>query len=115
MKYLKYFAASLTGIKKGVLPVWIGMNVMIAAIAVFAGYAGAIDPEKMPFSGIVAMTFPVWWIANVACLVINLILCRRLLPVPLAALIICIKPFLDFCPLIFRAPEITPEERLKVL
>ena len=83
MKYLKYFAASLTGIKKGVLPVWIGMNVMIAAIAVFAGYAGAIDPEKMPFSGIVAMTFPVWWIANVACLVINLILCRRLLPVPL--------------------------------
>ncbi len=49
MKYLKYFAASLTGIKKGVLPVWIGMNVMIAAIAVFAGYAGAIDPEKMPF------------------------------------------------------------------
>ena len=77
MKYLKYFAASLTGIKKGVLPVWIGMNVMIAAIAVFAGYAGAIDPEKMPFSGIVAMTFPVWWIANVACLVINLILCRR--------------------------------------
>ena len=59
MKYLKYFAASLTGIKKGVLPVWIGMNVMIAAIAVFAGYAGAIDPEKMPFSGIVAMTFPV--------------------------------------------------------
>ncbi len=113
MKYLKYFAASLTGIKKGVLPVWIGMNVMIAAIAVFAGYAGAIDPEKMPFSGIVAMTFPVWWIANVACLVINLILCRRLLPVPLAALIICIKPFLDFCPLNFRAPEITPEERLK--
>ena len=49
MKYLKYFAASLTGIKKGVLPVWIGMNVMIAAIAVFAGYAGAIDPEKCLF------------------------------------------------------------------
>ncbi len=36
-----------------------------------------------------------------------------MLLVPLAALIICIKPFLDFCPLNFRAPEITPEERLK--
>ncbi len=89
------------------LPVWIAVNVMMAAVMVFTAYAGCIDPEKMPFAGLAGMTFAGWWIVNIVILVIDLFCCRLLAVLPIAALLICLKPMWAFCPLNFGSHELT--------
>ncbi len=93
------------------LPAWIGLNVLIAGIAIFSGYASHIDQEYMPFAGIVAMTFPLWYLLSAILLVVNLIFCRWLSLVSLLTLLIAFKPFLVFSPLNFSKPELTDEEK----
>lgn len=92
------------------LPVWVGFNVLVAALAVFSGFGGYIDQEYMPFAGAVAMTFPVWYALSLALLAIDLVFARWVAIAPAAALIIALKPFLVFCPLNFRQQTVTPGE-----
>lgn len=92
------------------LPIGIAINVLIAAATVFSGHAGSIDQEYMPFAGVAAMTFPAWYLLCIIMLVIDLILSWRTALVPLAAMLITIKPFLIFCPLNFGQREVSPEE-----
>lgn len=96
------------------LGVWIGLNVLVAALTVFTAYAGCIDPDKMPFAGLAGMTFVVWWILNVVILLVDLLFTRLLSVLPLAALLICLKPLWGFCPLNFRTPELTPADSTKM-
>lgn len=93
------------------LPGWVGLNVLIAGIAIFSGYASYVDQEYMPFAGILAMTFPLWYLLSAILLVANLILCRWLSLVSLLTLLIALKPFLVFCPLNFSKSELTDEEK----
>lgn len=93
------------------LPGWVGLNILVASLAIFSGYASTIDQEYMPFAGVMAMTFPLWYMLSAALLVINLIFCRWLSLVPLATLLIALKPFLVFSPFNFSAPEITDAEK----
>lgn len=93
------------------LPVWVGLNVLVAGLAVFCGYAGYIDHEFMPFAGVVAMTFPLWYVLSALFLVINLFLCRWLAIVSAATLLITLKAFLVFSPLNFSKHKLTDEER----
>ena len=92
------------------LPFWVAFNVLIAGIAVFTGFGGDIDPEKMPFAGLALLSFPVWYILTWLMLILNLLLCRPLAPVNLLGLLIALKPFLVFCPLNFGSHELTAEE-----
>lgn len=100
-------------IRSAMLPLLIAVNVLIAAGTVFSGFAGHIDQEYMPFAGIMALTFPGWYAASLAILVIDLIFCRWCALVPAAALLIAIKPFLVFCPLNFGSRDLTPEEEAR--
>ncbi len=97
-------------IRRRSLPLWIGFNILIAALAVFSGYGGDIDPEVMPIAGLALLTFPLWYFVTVALLIINLFICRPLSLVNLATVLIALKPFLVFCPLNFGKHELTPEQ-----
>ncbi len=100
------------------LPGWIGLNVLVAGLTIFSGYASNIDQEYMPFAGVVAMTFPLWYILSALLLVINLIFKRWLSLIPVATLLIALKPFLVFSPLNFSKEELTDadaERTFKVL
>lgn len=100
----------LNFIRRRTLPLWTGLNVMIAAIAVFSGFGGDIDPAVMPFAGLALLTFPLWYLLTFLLLVVNLIICRPLSLVNLAGLLIALRPFLAFCPLNFGKHELTPEQ-----
>lgn len=93
------------------LPVWVGFNVLIAGLAIFSGFASHIDQEYMPFAGIFAMTFPLWYFLSMALLIVNLICCRWLSIISLMTLLIAFKPFLVFSPMNFSKTELTDEER----
>ena len=93
------------------LPIWIGFNVLVAGLAIFSGYASHVDQEYMPFAGVVAMTFPLWYLLSGVTLILNLIFCRWLAIVSGLTLLIALKPFLIFSPLNFSKHELTDEER----
>lgn len=95
------------------LPVWIGVNVLIAGLTVFSGYASHIDQEYMPLAGVVAMSFPLWYLLSAVCLVANLFACRWLSVVSLATLLIALKPLLIFSPLNFQQRELTEDQQQK--
>ncbi len=97
-------------IRRRTLPIWIGVNVLIAAIAVFSGFGGDIDPAEMPFAGLALLSFPLWYLLTALLLVFNLIFCRALMPINLAGLLIALKPFLVFCPLNFGKHELTQQQ-----
>lgn len=97
-------------LKRRALPIWVGLNVMIAGITVFSGFGGDIDPNTMPFAGLALLTFPAWYLLSAILMVLNLVVCRLLAPANLAALLLALKPFLIFCPLHFGNHNITPEE-----
>lgn len=92
------------------LPIWIGFNIIIVGLTIFSGYGGNIDPEQMPLAGIALLTFPAWFGLTTILLIINLFFCRPLTPINFAGLLICLKPFLVFCPLNFGKHELTAEE-----
>lgn len=99
------------------LPVWVALNVMFAAIMVFTAYAGKIDPDKMPFAGLAGMTFAGWCVLNVFILIIDLICSRRtrlLTILPLGALISCAGPMWTFCPLNFAKQEVAPQDSARI-
>ena len=92
------------------LPVWVGLNVLVAGITVFSGWGGNIDPMKMPFAGVANLTFPIWFSLSALLLIVDLILCRWASIAPLAAILATLKPFLVFCPLNFGSHQVKPEE-----
>lgn len=93
------------------LPGWVGLNVLVAVLAIFSGYASNIDQEYMPFAGVMAMTFPMWYLLSAALLIVNIIVCRWMSLVSLATLLIALKPFLVFSPFNFSTPELTDTEK----
>lgn len=105
------YKSPLRGLGSTLLPVWIAINVLIAAATVFSGYASNIDQEYMPFAGLAAMTFPVWFGASALLIIVNLLCCRWLSLLPAAVILITMKPFLVFSPLNFGRYVLTPEEQ----
>lgn len=107
---MKLLTKAMRLLRSAALPLWIALNVLIAAGTVFSGFASNIDHEYMPFAGIAAMTFPAWYAACTVMLVLDLIFSRLTALVPVAAMLAALKPFLVFCPLNFGRHEVRPDE-----
>ncbi|MCM1310521.1 MAG: endonuclease/exonuclease/phosphatase family protein [Bacteroides sp.] len=103
----------VTILRKTALPLWVSLNVFIAAGTIFSGFGPTIDQEYMPFAGLASLTFPGWCLATAALLLLNLLFCRWLAIVSGATMLIVLKPFLIFCPLNFGSKELTPEEEAR--
>lgn len=101
-------------IKSAFMALWVGVNVIVAAAMIFTAFAGLIDTQKMPFAGLAGMTFIGWWIMDVVVLVVDLFVNRWLSAFPSVALLVCMKPFLTFCPLNVCSPKLTPEDSARV-
>lgn len=99
-------------LREGALPCWIGLNTFVAAVTVFSAYAGYINQEYMPFAGLVGMTFPAWYLLSFCLLIADFIIWKWkwAAVVPGAALIACLSPWLDFCPMHFSKHKLTAEE-----
>lgn len=95
------------------LPLWVAINVALAAGTIFSGYGPAIDQEYMPFAGLASLTFPGWCLATAILLLLNLIFCRPLAILSGLTILIVLKPFLVFCPLNFGNRELTEDEQDK--
>lgn len=101
-------------IHKLTLPVWIALNVFIAAGTIFSGFGAYIDQEYMPFAGLASLTFPAWYTITFLLLIINLIFSRWLAVVSAATLLIALKPFFVFCPLNFGNTTLSAEDSVRV-
>lgn len=100
--------------RKIALPIWVSINVFIAAGTIFSGFGPYIDQEYMPFAGLASLTFPGWYFATVLLLIINLIFNRWMAIVSAATLLIALKPFLIFWPINIGSPKITPEDSTRM-
>lgn len=75
------------------------INLIIAAGTVFAAYGGLIDPHTSGIPAVASLTFPIFLVATVLLLVVNIFISRRIALINLATLLVCISPILRFCPL----------------
>lgn len=101
-------------IKSAFLALWVGVNVIVAAAMVFTAFAGLIDTPKMPFAGLAGMTFIGWWIMGVIVLAADIFVNKWLCTFPAVALLVCMKPFLTFCPLNISTPKVMPQDSARV-
>ncbi len=99
--------------RRAMRPFWVAFNTLMACICLFAGYAGCINPEAMPFASLAVMTFPWWYAVCAILLVINLIFSWRIGLVNLATLLITLPPFLAFCPLHCGSTTLSPDEEAR--
>lgn len=99
---------SSAGYIRGVKIAYITVSLLLAACTIFAAYGGVIAPRHFKsLPAVIAMTFPFWIILQAVLALINLMFCRRALIISAAVMLICLKPFLTFCPLnIFNTPEL---------
>lgn len=86
-------------------------NVGFAIALILSAYAGHADPLDTGFATIINMTFPAWILLNLLNLALDLFFHKRLLAIPVLAIITCIGPILNFSPLNLFSREIKANER----
>lgn len=86
-------------------------NIAIALALVFAAYSGAINPQKSGFATIINMTFPAWIIFNLINLALDLFFYRRILFIPIIAIVASIAPILNFSPLNISSRGVKSNEK----
>ena len=77
----------------------ITINVLTAIATIFAAYAGHVSPEEMPLAAIACILFPFGLIALLILIPLSFFVKRWIALIPLATLIICVGPALNYCPL----------------
>lgn len=87
------------------------VNILLALFLIISAYGGAVDPERSTIPAILAMTFPLWLGLSVLTMVIDLFLNRWLALVQAVAIVCCLGPLLNFCPLNIVSRQLTPEEQ----
>lgn len=90
---------------------WVSVNVLAALGLLTASYAGYVSPTAVPVAGVAGMTLPVWIVACVFLLTVNLIFSRRDAIVNGVALVCCAGPIWNYCPLNIPGAPLTQAER----
>ncbi len=75
------------------------INLIIAAGTVFSAYGGMIDPHTSGLPAVASLTFPIFLVATVLLLILNVFISRRIALINLATLVACVSPALRFCPM----------------
>ncbi|MDE5969845.1 MAG: endonuclease/exonuclease/phosphatase family protein [Muribaculaceae bacterium] len=78
---------------------WI-INTILALCCILSAYGGVFSPEYLKaIPAIALLTFPIWMIAMPCLLLLDLIISKRSAAIPIVTMVLCIGPFLEFCPL----------------
>ncbi|MDE7153938.1 MAG: endonuclease/exonuclease/phosphatase family protein [Muribaculaceae bacterium] len=95
--------------KRTLLIILLILTLLISLATLLAAYGGMFNPRHFhSIPAIAAMTFPVWVIITPLTALVCFFIKRKMALIPLITMVLCIGPFLDFCPLNFRfhKPEI---------
>lgn len=85
---------------KAVLLVFLALiNLAVCAGMVWSAYAGEANPVEKPWSGIIAMAFPIALVAIMVLFVIDFFAMKKLMTLPLLACIAALPSILNFSPL----------------
>jgi endonuclease/exonuclease/phosphatase family metal-dependent hydrolase len=87
------------------------VNALAALALIFTGYSGCISPDTMPLANSAGLTFPVWLVLIIVCLIVDAVLYRKLVAVPVVAMLVTISPILNYSPLNFFHHTLTEEEK----
>ncbi|MDE5574052.1 MAG: endonuclease/exonuclease/phosphatase family protein [Muribaculaceae bacterium] len=78
---------------------WI-INTILALCCILSAFGGVFSPEYFKaIPAIALLTFPLWMIAMPCLVVLDLIISKRSAVIPIVTMVLCIGPFLEFCPL----------------
>lgn len=104
---------SSRGFIRGLRIAYIAVSLLLAAGTILAAYGGYVSPQHFKaLPAVMAMTFPFWIILQGVLALVNLMFCRKALIISAAVMLICLKPFLTFCPLnIFNTPKPDAEQK----
>lgn len=87
-------------------PILFAANLLLALLLIATSYGGRIAPDESTLPSVAAMTFPVWLLLTIICLIINIFLFRKIALLNLLSLICCWGPVLDYAPLnIFHSSD----------
>lgn len=76
-----------------------GINAIAAVGTLWSAYGGMLNPGAHPLSGLMCLSFPIWLIADLALIVADAFILKRLIAIPVIAMLISAGPISDFCPL----------------
>lgn len=93
--------------------IWTCVNILIASILVICGFSGTLSPEKYSWAVIPAMGFPVALLAIVVVFILDLICWRRLALIAGGAMLVCIVPISNFCPLNLPRRALNDEQKAR--
>ena len=78
-------------------------NLGICAGLIVSGYSGGINPTFHPTAPAVAMTFPIWLLAAIICVITTAFLRRRIAILGFLGMLIALPPILEYSP--FHIPR----------
>lgn len=90
---------------------FIALNVVIACFTLLSAYGGMVNPITTVVPALLAMTFPLWLVASVFIIIVDLLVYSKLTKIPVVAVFLCAGPFLAYCPLNIFPQKITPQDQ----
>lgn len=88
-----------TALTRGMSIFMLVLNVLVACGMIMVGALQGVSPQSWSMVTAINMTFPIWVLAELALLVLDLIWWRRTALIAAAALLVCYSPIMDFWPL----------------
>ena len=77
----------------------LAITTLVAICTIISAYSGYINPASLTIAPLLCMTFPYWIIASLIMVVISFFVRKIYSLIPAVALLICINPILQICPL----------------
>lgn len=97
--------------KRTLLILLLILTLMISLATLLAAYGGMFNPRYFKsIPAIAAMTFPVWVVITPLTALTCFFIKRKMALIPLTTMVLCIGPFLDFCPLNFHFSKSETED-----
>ncbi len=85
----------------------VSFAMLAGVVTIAAGYGGMVNPLSTTLPALIAMTFPVCLLVDIALILVGLLFCCRAAAVIVLSIAVTAGPLLTFCPVHFgdRAPE----------
>ena len=90
-----------------------GANIATIVVMLAVGYSDYINPSVHPLAATIGLAFPVMLLINLGFLMVWLIVCKRMIFIPIIGFIMCYVPIRKYIP--FNIPHDTPIGCMKVL
>ncbi|MDE7406891.1 MAG: hypothetical protein K2M76_00600, partial [Muribaculaceae bacterium] len=83
------------------LQIAVAVNLLTFMGLLFTGYSGYIDPTEMPFAALAGMSYCLWVVLAFVLMLMDILLCRRLILIPVTGILLTIGPLLTYSPINF--------------